>query len=194
MMFNLSFLSLRLLITAFIILNNIHGLTALPEHSVFVNEIDKRESSSCLSNELDSSQFVKVFKVIDGDTFWVDDGNSQFKVRFIGIDAPETRNTKFKKKEYYAQEAKDYVTKVSLHKKVKLVWDVQKVDRYQRALAYVYLEDGTFLNANLVENGYAVVSTFPPNIKHVDLFLKLQYDAREKQCGLWSIPVQELTE
>src|SRR5690606_16688810 len=119
---------------------------------------------------------------------------SQVKGRFIGIDAPETRNTKFKKKGYYAQEAKDYLTKVSLHKKVKLVWDVQKVDRYQRALAYVYLEDGTFLNANLVENGYAVVSTFPPNIKHVDLFLKLQYNAREKQYGLWSIPVQDLTE
>jgi len=194
MIFNLSFLSLRLLIIACIYLNNIQGLTVLPAQSVFINEINKRESSRYLPNELDFSQYVKVFKVIDGDTFWVDDGNSQFKVRFIGIDAPETRNTKFKKKGYYAQEAKDYLTKVSLHKKVKLVWDVQKVDRYQRALAYVYLEDGTFLNANLVENGYAVVSTFPPNIKHVDLFLKLQYNAREKQYGLWSIPVQDLTE
>ncbi len=47
------------------------------------------------------------------------------------------------------------------------------------------LEDRTFVNAWLVENGYAMVMTFPPNVKHQELFLKLQQEAREAKRGLW---------
>ncbi len=50
---------------------------------------------------------------------------------------------------------------------------------------YVYLDNGTFVNAWLVENGYAVVMTFPPNVKYEALFLKLQRAAREAGRGLW---------
>ncbi len=46
--------------------------------------------------------------------------------------------------------------------------------KYGRTLAYVYLEDGTFVNAWLLEHGYAQVMTVPPNVKHQELFLKLQ--------------------
>ncbi|MBW8056808.1 MAG: thermonuclease family protein [candidate division NC10 bacterium] len=49
----------------------------------------------------------------------------------------------------------------------------------------VYLDDGTFVNAWLVENGYAMVMTVPPNVKYQDLFLKLQREAREAGRGLW---------
>jgi endonuclease YncB( thermonuclease family) len=55
-------------------------------------------------------------------------------------------------------------------------------DRYGRLLAYVYLKDGTFVNAWLVEQGYAQVMTVPPNVKYQDLFLKLQREARRE---LW---------
>ncbi len=54
-----------------------------------------------------------------------------------------------------------------------------------RILAYIYLKNGTFVNAWLVENGYAMVMTFPPNIKYEALFLKLQREAREANRGLW---------
>ena len=194
MIFNLALVLLRLSMSTFLILSNFQGLSTFAEQAIVINKVNNEEPNIPERKEGDSCLSVLVIKVIDGDTFWVDDGASQFKVRFIGIDAPETRNTKFKKKGFYAGEAKEYVSKLTLNKQVKLVWDIQRMDRYQRALAYVYLEDGTFLNANLVENGYAVVSTFPPNVKHVDLFLKLQYDAREKQYGLWSLPVQDLKE
>ncbi len=70
-------------------------------------------------------------------------------------------------------------------KTVRLEFDVQQVDRYNRLLAYVYLKDGTFVNAWLVENGYAVVMTIPPNVKYQELFLKLQREAREAKRGLW---------
>ncbi len=65
---------------------------------------------------------------------------------------------------------------------VHLEFDVQQRDRYGRLLAYVYLKDGTFANAWLVEQGYAQVMTVPPNVKYQDLFLKLQREARR---GLW---------
>src|SRR5690606_32520023 len=128
---------------------------------------------------------VYVTKVVDGDTFWVKNGDQELKVRFIGIDAPETRNAGRKKIGYFGKEAKDYVTALTLQKWVRLEFDVGKKDRYQRLLAYVYLEDGTFLNAHLVARGYAIVDTHPPNIKYVELFTALQRQAREQQLGLW---------
>ncbi len=62
---------------------------------------------------------------------------------------------------------------------------MQKRDKYGRLLAYVYLEDGTFVDAWLVEQGYAQVMTVPPNVKCQGLFLKLQRRAREAGRGLW---------
>ena len=70
-------------------------------------------------------------------------------------------------------------------KTVRLEFDVQEFDKYGRTLAYVYLEDGTFVNAWLVKNGYAMVMTVPPNVKYQDLFLKLQREAREQKRGMW---------
>ncbi len=70
-------------------------------------------------------------------------------------------------------------------KTVRLEFDVQQVDRYNRLLAYVYLEDGTFVNAWLVENGFAQVMTVPPNVKHEGLFRRLQREAREAGRRLW---------
>lgn len=129
--------------------------------------------------------FAYVTKVIDGDTFWVDNGRDSFKVRFIGIDAPETRNSRWKEKGYYAQEAKEYVRSKTENQWVRLEMDVQSHDRYRRLLAYVYLEDGTFLNSSLVEQGYAVVDTYPPNVKYVKLFMDMQRQARDNNRGLW---------
>ena len=70
-------------------------------------------------------------------------------------------------------------------KRVRLVFDIQKRDRYGRLLAYVYLEDGTFVNGRIIEEGYAQVMTIAPNVKHVQTFLKLEREAREKRKGLW---------
>ena len=64
-------------------------------------------------------------------------------------------------------------------------FDVQKNDRYGRLLAYVYLSDGTFLNAEIVKNGFAVPMTIPPNVRYAQLFRQLDRQAREKQLGLY---------
>jgi micrococcal nuclease len=70
-------------------------------------------------------------------------------------------------------------------KKVRLEFDFNRTDQYGRTLAYVYLEDGTFVNAELVKNGFAMTLTIPPNVKFANEFMKLQKDARENNRGLW---------
>jgi len=70
-------------------------------------------------------------------------------------------------------------------KKVRLEYDVARFDRYRRTLAYAYLEDGTFINAELVRNGYATVMTMPPNVKYAETFNKLASKARKQKKGLW---------
>ncbi len=129
--------------------------------------------------------YYQVVKVIDGDTFWVADDTKRFKVRFIGIDAPETRNSRWKQKGALAQEAKKFVQELTDKKTIRLELDVQKKDRYQRVLAYVYLADGRLLNAELLKHGYAVVDTYPPNVKYVEKFIELQQIAKAARVGVW---------
>ena len=137
--------------------------------------------------QLQENTWYKVSKITDGDTFYVMTKNSEkFKIRLIGINAPESYNVGKKfRKEYFGKEAKIFVTNLLKNKKVKLTFDVQKTDRYGRILAYAYLENGVFLNQYLVENGFAVVATFPPNVKFVEVFTKAEKSARNKKLGLW---------
>ena len=134
-----------------------------------------------------SSTQSKFFPVIvDGDTFWVNNSTPKgLKIRIIGIDAPETKRSFKKEIGYYGKESQTYLTKLLSNKKVRLVSDVQPLDQYGRTLSYVYLEDGTFVNAELLKNGYAVLMTIPPNVAFADYFARLQGKAREGKKGLW---------
>jgi micrococcal nuclease len=123
--------------------------------------------------------------VVDGDTIQVCCiGWKREKVRYIGINTPETKHPT-KEVEHFGEEAAEANRKLVDGKTVRLEFDVQQQDKYGRTLAYIYLEDGTFVNAWLVENGYAMVMTFPPNVKYEGLFRKLQREAREARRGLW---------
>jgi micrococcal nuclease len=134
----------------------------------------------------DQSSNFNVTKVVDGDTFWVDDGTEKgAKIRLIGVDAPESRNSFKKKVGYFGSEAKSYLTGLLSHQGVRLEYDLNRTDQYGRTLAYVYLQDGTFVNAELVKNGYAMVMTIPPNVKYAEVFLELQQEVRNRNAGLW---------
>ena len=130
---------------------------------------------------LPARELVKVDSVIDGDTFRLENGE---KVRLIGVDTPETVHPS-KPVQYYGKEASEFTKRMLEGKKVRLEMDVQERDKYGRLLAYVYLEDGTFFNAELVKQGYAQAATYPPNVKYVELFIRLQKEARENNRGLW---------
>ena len=70
---------------------------------------------------------------------------------------------------------------------IHLVADVEARDRYRRLLAYVYRDlDGAFVNLLLVEEGYAVPYTYPPNVAHADDFVAAAGRARDERRGLWS--------
>jgi micrococcal nuclease len=130
--------------------------------------------------------WYRVTRVVDGDTFWADDGSAQgLKIRLIGVDAPEPRNSGTKPKGYFGAESSGYLKQLLNGRKVRLEYDVSRLDRYGRTLAYVYLDDGTFVNADLVKKGYATVMTMPPNVKHADEFVKLADKARKQKKGLW---------
>jgi len=88
----------------------------------------------------------------------------------------------------YGKEAKEYLQNLLKGQRVKLEYDIDHTDQYGRTLAYVYLQDGTFVNAELVKNGYAMVMTVPPNVKFAEEFVKLQQEARENNRGLWKEP------
>jgi micrococcal nuclease len=142
--------------------------------------------AGCSSATVTSSsgrEKVKVERVVDGDTFEVEIGGKKEKLRLIGVDTPETKkpNTPVM---YYGKEASDYTKKRLEKKTVELEWDVDKYDQYKRLLAYVWIGDELF-NRTLVQEGYARIATFPPNVKYVDLFKKDQEEARKKEKGLW---------
>lgn len=131
---------------------------------------------------------MSVTKVVDGDTFWVDDGSENgLKIRLIGVDAPESRNVFRKVVAYYGKESTQFMTKLITGKKVRLEYDVDTLDQYGRTLAYAYLRDGTFVNAELVKKGYGMIMTVPPNVKYADKFLKLERSARKRNKGLWNV-------
>ena len=108
------------------------------------------------------------------------------KIRFIGIDAPEARNYGKKTKQYFGRESELFLVEYLKGKKVRLEYDVQKYDQYGRTLAYVFMEDGTFLNEHIVRCGFAVTSTYPPNVKYLTRFLKGERHARKNKLGMWA--------
>ena len=129
---------------------------------------------------------ASVVRVVDGDTVDVRVGGREETVRLIGIDTPETVDPR-SPVECFGEEASAR-TKALLPAgtAVRLVADVEPRDRYERLLAYVYRDDGTFVNLALVEDGYASVATYPPNVAHQEEFTAAAARARDEGRGLWS--------
>lgn len=124
----------------------------------------------------------KVQWVIDGDTFQLESGE---RVRFIGVNCPEYQPHR-KKADPYGREASEFTRKLLDQKTVFLEEDVERVDKYGRTLAYVYLKDGTFVNRMLVERGYAKARYYKPNDRHRDAFRDSEKAAKAAGVGLWS--------
>ena len=122
-----------------------------------------------------------VIRVVDGDTIILD---GEEKVRLIGVDTPETKHPK-KPVQYYGKEASAFTKKLCEGKTVRLEYDWQRQDKYQRTLAYVYLEDGTFVNAEIIIQGYGHAYTRFP-FKYLDEFREYEKEARESGRGLWA--------
>jgi micrococcal nuclease len=129
---------------------------------------------------------AQVLRVVDGDTIRVRlDGRTE-RVRYIGVDTPESVKPGTPV-QCFAKRAAAANAALVAGRSVRLVGDVERRDRYGRLLAYVYREpDGAFVNAQLVRDGYARILSIAPNVAHARQFAALARTAREGGRGLWT--------
>lgn len=139
---------------------------------------------------------ILVRRVVDGDTLELENGE---RVRLIGIDTPELhesdklyRDAERTKQDKEAikklgQRAYEFTRNLVEGKRVSLEFDAERHDKYKRLLAYVYLRDKerTFVNAEIIKQGYASLLSIPPNVEYEGLFRQLYQEARENRRGLW---------
>jgi micrococcal nuclease len=134
---------------------------------------------------------ARVTRVVDGDTIDVDIEGMTYRVRYIGMDTPETVDPN-RPVGCFGPEASAHNKAIVDGQTVGLEKDVSETDRYGRLLRYVWLSGDVtasgqpeMVNADLVRDGYAQVSTYPPDVKYQETFLQLQQEARGAGRGLW---------
>ncbi|MGB4722972.1 MAG: thermonuclease family protein [Defluviitoga tunisiensis] len=185
--------------------SNIERLKAYEEIVEKLNEIESEENDLKkldLYDKFFEEKLLKipislekgvVTRVIDGDTVEIEIDGKIYKTRFIGIDTPESTT----KIEPFGLEASLFTTKELLGKTVYLEKDVSETDRYGRLLRYIWLEPPNeindleirtkMFNAILLLNGFAKISTFPPDVKYEEYFLTYSKEAQDNNLGLWAL-------
>jgi micrococcal nuclease len=123
----------------------------------------------------------QVIRVVDGDTLVLDGGE---KVRLIGVDTPETVDPR-RPVERFGKEASAFTRRTVEGRRVRLEYGWERHDRYGRTLAFVFRDDGLFMNAEIIRQGYGHALTRFPH-PHLESFRALEREAREAQRGLWA--------
>ncbi len=166
-----------------------------------MNEEEVPSEEEQVHTEADDSinfEECTVSRVIDGDTIAVYIGGSQFKVRMIGIESPESVHPDESRNSQMGIEAANF-TKSQLPegKTVYLEKDKSDTDAYDRILRYVWLEKPSsenptdveikekMLNAIILDNGYAASYTYEPDVKYSSLFDRIANEAKQNQYGIW---------
>ena len=127
----------------------------------------------------------EVVRVVDGDTIRVRVGGREERVRYIGIDTPESARGG-EGVECFARRAAAENARLVDGRRVRLEPDAEPRDRYGRLLAYVFrVEDRRMVNESLVRGGYAVPLTIPPNDRYAERFAHAAEEARGGRRGLW---------
>lgn len=131
----------------------------------------------------DADEWRTVIHVNDGDTV-VLDGEPAQRVRYLGIDTPEIDHHR-QKAEPFAMEALALNRQLVLNRKVRLEFDRERTDRYGRWLTYVFTENGTFVNREILLQGLGFCLFKPPNTRHEASLLEAQRSAMKTGRGLW---------
>ena len=125
----------------------------------------------------------QIVRVVDGDTVDVNISGQVKRLRYIGVNTPETVDPR-RPVECYGKEASAANKAMVEGNVVYLEKDVSETDSFGRLLRYVYTQDA-FVNAELVAQGYAQASAYPPDVKYQELFSGLEVQARAARRGLW---------
>ena len=143
---------------------------------------DRRQHDNARILAVDvGATYYEVEKVYDGDTILLKNGQ---KVRFLGVNTPEVAG-RHKNAEQGGEEAKAWLQQRLRHKKVRLEFDAEKKDKYQRTLAHVFTEDKQHINLELVRRGLAAVNIYPPNLKYIEALVLAQQVAEQERLGIW---------
>jgi endonuclease YncB( thermonuclease family) len=133
---------------------------------------------------------AEVVSVVDGDTIHVTIDGQEVRLRYIGVDSPEDTN----QHAWLGPEAAAQNRQLVEGKHVLLFKDSSEKDSFDRLLRYVVLEDGTFVNLEMVQAGLAQAKPYPPDTACQDLFASAEDQARQAALGLWgATPTPELT-
>ena len=149
-------------------------------YNVFFPEQEQQPSRSGLIP-------VELVKVIDGDTIKINyEGNEQ-NVRYLLIDTPETNHPRLGKQPF-GEEAKERNRELINSGKLEIEFDIgERIDKYGRLLAYIYV-DGVSVQEKLLEEGLARVAyVYPPNTRHLDAYEIAQDKAKKASVGIWNI-------
>ncbi len=131
-------------------------------------------------------QWASVVRVVDGDTIRVRIAGAEERVRYIGIDTPETAGSPAGEQPF-GPDAAAFNEHLVGGRRLCLERDVSERDRYGRLLRYAWLDDGTLVNERLLEAGLARVVTFPPDVKyHETRLLPAQRAAMAAGRGMWA--------
>lgn len=141
---------------------------------------------ACGTSPLQRSVAPTVVEVIDGDTIVIDFDGDLETVRLLGIDTPETVDPN-RPIQCFGQEASDFLTTlIGPGTELRVERDQQARDRFGRLLVYVFrASDGTFVNLELLRDGYADVAIYAPNEAYRSLLEHGEASARTAQAGLW---------
>ena len=163
------------------------GFDEKVEGETFSPELNTPASSDQSTDELNETEknvgsLVLVTRVIDGDTIVLQGGA---RVRYIGIDTPETSDPR-KPVQCFGKEAAGKNRELVEGKIVRLEKDITETDKYGRLLRYIWVGD-VLVNESLVKEGYAYSSAYPPDVRYQDRFDKAQEFAQERNIGLWGV-------
>lgn len=130
---------------------------------------------------------ARVVRVVDGDTLVIDRGHGNERLRYIGMDAPESVKPG-SPVESMGREASAANAALVEGREIVLERDVSETDQYDRLLRYAWLREGDawlMVNLELVGRGYAHVVTYPPDVRWVEELRSAERAARDAGAGLW---------
>ncbi len=126
-------------------------------------------------------QTVVVREALTGDSVRLEGGKT---LKYIGVQSPPLQSIVPLVREY-GHNALEFNKSLVEGRKVQVEWDLQIRDNSNTLLGYVFMEDGTFLNKEILKQGHGKIRLLPPNLKYAALFRRAELEARRERKGLW---------
>lgn len=162
-----------------------------PEMKILENLMDFLSQGEQI--EADDYEIGDVVRIVDGDTIVVEIDGEEEKIRFIGVDTPESVGKYANNPQAYGKEASIFTENLLEDTVVYLEADAGNEDRFGRALRYVWIEEPDYsrmseimVNAMLIEEGLAECLFIEPNTRYQEEFEEIESRVKEEEIGIWS--------